>query len=123
MDMKGHILTGMKEIYDRWEELLASMSADQIAAPLLPSDWSTKDVIAHVRAWQQRSIARFEAALANREPEFPRWLSGVNPDAEGVTDQINAWIYEANRQLPWSVIHQNWSAGFLRLLELGERVF
>ena len=122
MDMKGHILAGLEEIYNRWEELLASMSDEQIAAHLLPSEWSTKDVIAHVRAWQQRSIARFEAALYNREPEFPKWLPGVNPDVEGVTEQINAWLYKTYRDQPWSVVHQNWREGFLHFLELGKRV-
>ncbi len=122
MDMKGHILTGMREMYDRWEAMLAGLSAEQITTPFLPSEWTTKDILAHVRAWQQRSIARFEAALSNQEPDYPRWLPGVDPDAPGVTDQMNAWIYEANRDLPWSVVHQNWRDTFLHLLELGERI-
>jgi hypothetical protein len=122
MNMKDHILTGLREQFNRWEELLAGMGVDQITAPLLPSDWSTKDNIAHLKAWQQRSIARLEAALANREPEFPRWLPGQDPDAEGITDRTNAWIYETYREQPWSKVHQDWREGFLHFLESGEGI-
>jgi hypothetical protein len=76
MNMKEHILAALREQFNRWEELLASMSEAQLTTPHLPSHWSTKDEIAHLWAWQQRSIARLEAALSNREPEFPKWLPG-----------------------------------------------
>ena len=122
MNMREHILTALSEQFIRWEELLASLSDEQITAPLLPSNWSVKDGIAHLRAWQQRSIARMEAALFNREPEFPQWLPGADPDSEGNTDRTNAWIYETHREQPWSKVHQNWREGFLRFLELGEGI-
>ena len=122
MNMKEHILTALREQFNRWEELLASMSDEQITAPYLSSNWSIKDVIAHLRAWQQRSIARLEAALFNREPEFPKWLAELDPDSEGNTDQTNAWIYETYREQPWSTVHPNWREGFQRFLELGEGI-
>ena len=62
MNMKQHILTALKEQFNRWEELLASISEEQITAAHLPSNLSINDVIAHLRAWQQRSIARLKAA-------------------------------------------------------------
>jgi hypothetical protein len=120
MNMKEHILTALREQFDRWEKLLASLSEEQITAPHPPSTWSTKDEIAHLRAWQQRSIARLEAAQVDREPVFPRWPAELNPDSEDNTDQINAWIYETFREQPWSKAHPDWRAGFLRFLELGQ---
>jgi hypothetical protein len=122
MNMQEHILAALREEFDRWEELLASMSDEQLAASLLPSSWSIKDVIAHLRAWQQRSIARVEAAQLNREPDFPEWPAELDPESEGHTDKINAWIYETHREQPWSSVHRNWREGFLRFLELGEAV-
>jgi hypothetical protein len=122
MDMKEHILAGLREEFDRWEELLTSLSEEQISTPLLPSNWSTKDVIAHVMAWQQRSIARVEAALNNQEPEFPRWPTELDPDAEGNTEPINAWIYETYRDQPWSKVHEDWSKGFQRFLDSANKI-
>jgi hypothetical protein len=117
--MKEHILTALREQFDRWEELLAGMSDEQLTAPLVPSDWSIKDDIAHLWAWQQRSIARMEAARLGREPEYPRWLPDVEPDGGDSDELINAWMYETYRDKPWSQVHQDWRAGFLRFLELG----
>ena len=117
MYMKQHILAALSEEFNRWEELLTGISEAQITAPQLPSNWSTKDDIAHLWAWQQRSIGRLDAALRDREPEFPTWPATLDPEAEGATDQINDWIYESYRDQPWSTIHQQWRAGFLRFLE------
>lgn len=122
MYMKEHILAALGDLFNGWEDLLLSLDDDQINAPLLPSNWTIKNVIAHLWAWQQRSIARLEAANYNREPEFPDWLPGVDPEEEGATDQINAWIYETYRNQPWSRVHQDWKTGFLRLLELGSGI-
>ncbi len=122
MNMKQHILAGLREEFDRWEELLVSLNEEQLTAPLVPSNWSIKDVMAHLRAWQQRSIARVQAAQLDREPEFPKWPAELDPDSEGNTDKINAWIYETNREQPWSSVHRDWREGFLRFLELAEPI-
>jgi hypothetical protein len=117
MYMKNHILAALREEFDHWEALLAGMSEAQITALHEPDSWSTKDDIAHLWAWQQRSIARVEAARLDREPAFPAWPIALDPEAEGAADQVNAWVYETYHDQPWSTIHQQWRAGFLRLLE------
>jgi hypothetical protein len=122
MDMKHHILAALREVYERWETLLSSLTETQITTPLPRSNWSIKDEIAHLRVWQQRSIARNEAALLDRAVEYPDWPPGLDPDGEDTTDQINAWIYESNRDLPWSQVHQDWKAGFMRFLETAEGI-
>ncbi len=122
MNMKEHVLAALKEQFDRWEELLGSMSEEQITVPQLSDNWSIKDIIAHVGTWRQRSIARFEAAVQNREPKFPQWLPGLDPESEDATDQMNAWIYETHREQPWSRVHQDWREGFRQLLELAEAI-
>lgn len=119
---KEEILEMLRDEFTRWEKLLSSMSEEQISEPHLPSNLSVKDVIAHLWAWQQRSIARMEAALRNREPEFPMWPGTLNPDSEDPPDQINAWIYETNREKSWSSVYKDWRDGFLRFLESGEEI-
>lgn len=116
MNMRDHILRAFEEQFNKWEELLASMSDAQITGPIPDSDWTIKDVIAHLMAWQQRSIARMEVALHDQEPGFPRWLPGVNPEEEDNPDHTNAWIIQAYRDQPWSKVYQGWRTGFLRFL-------
>lgn len=119
MNMKEHILTALREQFDRWEELLEGMSEEQINAPLIPSNWSVKNVIAHLWAWQQVSIARMEAARQSKEPVFPDWVAKLQTDWEGNANQTNVWIYETHHEQTWLKIHQNWREGFLQFLELG----
>ncbi len=122
MNMKEHILTALKEQFNHWEELLVNMSEEQINAPLLPSNWCIKNVITHLWAWQQISVARMEAARQDHEPEFPRWVAELQSDWEGNANQTNAWIYDTYREQAWSEAYQNWREGFLQFLELGRAI-
>lgn len=120
MSTKQQTLAALREEFDRWEALLAGLSETQITAPQLQEHWSIKDVVAHLRAWQQRSIARLEAAQLDREPEYPAWPAQFDPEMEGQPHGLNAWLYEQSRDRPWPGVYQEWRAGFLRFLELGE---
>jgi hypothetical protein len=122
MNMRDHILSALSEQFNRWEEYLAGLGETDAATPLQSTDWSAKDVVAHLMAWQKRSLARLEAARADREPDFPEWLPDVNPDGDGSPDETNAWIYAAYHDQTWPTIYQEWRAGFLRLIELGRQV-
>ena len=122
MHDKQQILTALREEFTRWEALLASLSEEQITAPQLPENWSIKDVVAHLRAWQQRSIARLDAALHNREPEYPAWPAQFDPEEEGQLHDLNGWLYATYRDQPWSSVYRDWSQGFLRFLELTQAI-
>jgi hypothetical protein len=122
MMMKEHILAALREQLDRWEELLATLSEEQITAPLFDLDWSIKDVMAHLWAWQQISIARMEGGLNDREPKFPKWITDIGEDWEENADRVNALTYATNHNRPWTEIHQNWKNGFLRFLGLGDKL-
>ncbi len=122
MSMKQHLIDAVREEYDAWEELLSGLSQKQITAPDLPNGWSVKDVVAHIRAWQMRSVARFEAAAQNREPEYPKWPGSQDPDSEDSPDATNAWIYETYRNYRWPDLYDEWSKQFLHLIELVREV-
>jgi len=122
MNMQEHILNALREQFNRWEEVLGSLSEAQITAPSFDLNWSIQDVIAHLWGWQQISIARMEGGVHDREPEFPKWVAELGEDWEENADQTNAWMYKTYHEQPWSTVHQNWSEGFLRFLEIGERI-
>ena len=122
MNDKTQMLTMLKEKFNDWEELLANLNEAQITARQLPGNWSIKDVMAHLMAWQQLSIARLEAALHDRELVLPAWPEELDPEPEGEPDELNAWFYESYRDQPWSTVYQAWRDGFLRFLELAEAI-
>lgn len=84
-------------------------------------NWSIKDVIAHLWGWQQISIVRVEAAVANREPVYPKWTSALAEDWEENVNQTNAWIYETQHTNSWSEMYQKWKEGYLKLLDSTKR--
>jgi hypothetical protein len=121
MSDKNQIISMLREEFERWENILGGLSEEQISAPNRIAQLSIKDIVAHLMAWQQRSIARMEAGLDNREPVFPKWPEGVDPEVEDV-DQINAWIYQTYCDQPWQSVHEAWREGFLHFLELAEAI-
>jgi hypothetical protein len=122
MDSKASLIAAMRDMYERWEALLARLDGDQITLPTQDSGLSNKDVVAHLHAWQQLTIVRVQSALADGEPEMPAWLEGGDPEFEDLIDTYNARIYQVNQHLSWSAVHQAWKTGFLRLIELSEAV-
>lgn len=122
MTDKNQILRMLEAEFKRWEDLLASLSDTQLIGPHLADNWSIKDVIGHLRAWQQVSIARLEAAQSDQEPIFPAWLAGLDPESEADKEHFNARIYETYREQTWPEVYQVWRSGFLRFLKLGEAI-
>jgi len=121
MSDKEQTLTLLTDEFNHWQALLAPLTEAELITPD-PSGLSIKDVVGHLRAWQQLSIARLEAARSGREPVMPDWVTGPDPDAEEDLEQFNATIHETYRQQPWLRVHEAWRAGFLRLLQLAEEL-
>jgi hypothetical protein len=122
MNMKEHILAAMREQFELWDELLSSLSEREVTAQRFDLDWSIKDVVAHLWAWQQISIARMEGGVLDREPEYPGWIVDSMEDWEEDADRVNALTFEKYHEKPWSEIHGNWRNEFLRFLALGNDV-
>jgi len=122
MPNKTEMLTLLLEELNRWEELLSRLDEKQVTAPLLPSQWSIKDVVAHLRAWQQLSFARVRAAQDNTEPVLPDWVAGSDPESEEELENFNTRIYETHRQQSWQQVYQDWRDGFRSFLTLAERL-
>lgn len=122
MNDKQTALTAIRDEFNRWESLLANLSEAQITVPQLDDNWSIKDVVAHLHAWQQRSVARFEAALHHQEPEYPAWPEQFDPEAEGQPHDLNAWLYAQSRDKSWSQVHEAWHTTFQRLVEVAQAI-
>jgi len=119
MNMREHILAALREQFESWETLLADLDEAHITAPRFDLGWSIKDVMAHLWAWQQISIARTEAGALDREPEYPAWFGEPKEAEEENADRVNARIYALCHAKAWPEIHGDWQAGFRRFLDLG----
>jgi hypothetical protein len=121
MTSKQSLIDDLRAVFAAWEGHLAGLAAPELATPLAAAAWSLREIIVHLGAWQQISLARLEGALAGTEPLLPDWLGGADPfEAEAQVDAFNARIQEQHRSQPGPVSLQRWRDGFRRLLELAE---
>ena len=92
---KTQLLAEMNNENASWEALLADIGEANMTQPEVAGGWSIKDIVAHLTGWRRRTVRRFQATL-NHEADFPPlWPSELQDD-----DEINAWMYEANRDRP-----------------------
>jgi len=109
---KAKLLNDLKDEYARWEALLGDIGEAHMTQPGVTEEWSIKDIVAHLTGWRRRSVARFQAALRH-EPSFsPPWPPHLQTD-----DEINAWMYAANRDRSLSDVLQESRAVFQQLVD------
>jgi hypothetical protein len=92
---KAQLLDDLRDEQARWEALLQDIGEDHMTQPGVAADWSIKDIAAHLTGWRRRTVARFQAALRNEPASPPPWPPHLQTD-----DEINAWIYAADRDRP-----------------------
>ena len=92
---KSELLDWLQEKYQQCFPLLDQNGPGHMDQPGVNGDWSMKDIVAHLTGWNHWLVARLRAAL-HREPEPPPpWPAQLQTE-----DEINAWIYAANRERP-----------------------
>ena len=89
---KSELLNWLQEEYQQWEAFLDQIGEERMDQGGVAGDWSIKDIVAHLTGWQPRLTARLQAAQRSEGEPPPPWPAHLQTD-----DEINAWIYEANR--------------------------
>ena len=89
---KDILLADTQKGYSDFEQLLSQLTTEQILAPSGNDGWSVKDTIAHLVAWQQRTINVLQAVRDKRE--LPDPTPNMNED------EINALFYQQYNSLP-----------------------
>jgi len=123
MTNKHQLISQLLAVFASWEEFLAGIDEDEMDVQPQPGRYSISEVLSHLHAWQQVSIARLEAALFNKDPSFPEWLGSADPSyVEDHLDEFNARIQEIHHAESWSTRHREWSEGFLGFIKLAESI-
>ncbi len=109
---KTQLLTELRKEQAAFEALLDEIGEAHMTQPEVAGGWSIKDIVAHLTGWRRRSVRRFRALL-NHEPDFsPPWPPELQDD-----DEINAWIYESNRDLPLAEVLSDSREVFQQLVD------
>lgn len=108
---KAQLLTELNDENAYWQALLDDIGEANMTQPEVAGGWSIKDIVAHLTGWRRRTVKRLQATL-NSEPEFTTpWPPELQDD-----DEINAWIYEANRDRPLADVLSDSREVFQQLL-------
>jgi hypothetical protein len=112
---KSEILDWLRQENQQWEAFLDQIGPARMDQPGVNGDWSMKDIVAHLTGWNRWLIARLQAA-GHGEPEPPPpWPAHLQTE-----DEINAWIYAANRGRSSSAVLDETRQGFQQLLAVIE---
>lgn len=86
---KDTLLQKMRDGYTSFSTFIATLPHDQLTTPGVNGKWSVKDNLAHLSAWQKRTINVVHAVrdAVNRPDPTP----GMSED------EINEQFYQANR--------------------------
>ena len=95
---KKQLLAEMQSEQAAWLALLDEIGEENMTQPEVAGGWSIKDIVAHITGWRRRTVLRFRAALDPTVDMTPYWPAELDEDDE--VDEINAWIYKANRGRP-----------------------
>jgi hypothetical protein len=95
---KKHLLAEMRSEQAAWLALLDEIGEENMTQPEVAGGWSIKDIVAHITGWRRRTVLRFRAALDPTVDMTPYWPAELDEDDE--VDEINAWMYKANRDRP-----------------------
>ncbi|HEX6777778.1 MAG TPA: ClbS/DfsB family four-helix bundle protein [Ktedonobacterales bacterium] len=109
---KAQFLNEMKDEQAYFEALLDEIGEAHMTQPDVAGGWSIKDIVAHLTGWRHRTVARFQAALRHESSFSPPWPAHLETD-----DEINAWIYAANKDRPLSDVLEESRVVFAQLVE------
>lgn len=108
---KSQFLAELRDEDAYWEALLDDIGEANMTQPDVAGGWSIKDIVAHLTGWRRRTVSRFQAALHHEQSFTPPWPPALQDD-----DEINAWIYEANRDRPLADVLSDSREVFQQLL-------
>ena len=89
---KATLLDNMSAGHEMLEKVLSPLNEAQMTATGVNGDWSIKDVLVHLTAWQQRLLADMQAATRGEEAA----ISTVDITGEEM-DRLNEQFYQENK--------------------------
>ena len=118
---KNEMLAQIRETRANLQAVLDTLSNEQITTPNVQGEWSVKDMLAHISAWERLAMDRLDAGFNNREPGYNR----IQNDAD--VDEFNASVYDRNKGRPLFEVWAEFDAShkaFLKVIEaLDEETF
>jgi hypothetical protein len=89
---KSELLNWLQNEYQQFQSFLDQIGPNRMEQPGVAGSWSMKDITAHLTTWNRRLVSYIQAAQRGEPLPPPPWPAVLQDE-----DDINAWIYESNR--------------------------
>jgi hypothetical protein len=109
---KAEVLDAIRAGRKPLEEALAQLGEDQMTQPGVESNWSVKDILAHIVAWEQRMVLWVGQALRGEVPAIPATWEEVH--------RLNEQSYWENRDRPLTEVLAEFQRSYLEALAVAE---
>jgi hypothetical protein len=114
---KKELLAAMQGEHEALEKVLDGLTPEQMLATSPDTGWSTKDVLAHLLAWERMCLEWYQTGLRGEMPFLP---------AEGFNwaqlPALNNRIFEDNRECPLEEILKACRASYQVMLKTVQEI-
>ena len=105
---KADFLDRVRTARGQLNETISGLSEDQMSQDLVTAEWTVKDILAHIAAWQHETMLAIQRAAA-----------GTEPDGTIITESVDAWNaarVAERRRLPLVDVMQEFHSAYDELL-------
>src|SRR5512143_2428556 len=111
MDKRTELINEMHTGREELESTLARFTEAEMLKPILPGNWSIKDLLAHFGWWATRAANLYDTLARGETP----------PSQEITLDQLNAQTYADNQNRSLDDVRRAERETYLRLLVLASQ--
>jgi hypothetical protein len=89
--IKSELLAELNQEWVAIEHICAGLSEAAMVAPGVEGEWSVKDILCHISAWEKYLLDRLEMVMTGEPPQYPAMASWDD------VHRFNAQVYADNK--------------------------
>jgi hypothetical protein len=101
----------------RLENILLHLSPEDMVKPGVSGDWSVKDILAHLTAWEKLFIGWYQSGVEG----IPTVIGAVGMSKTAI-DALNRQIYEKNQNRSLDEITAEFHTSYQQVMSVIERI-
>lgn len=112
--VKAQLLAELDQEWANVERICYGLGETEMSAPSTQEQWSVKDTLAHISAWEKLLLDRLGYAMTGLHPQYPPMSSWDD------VHRFNAQVYAENKERPLNSIiieFRNLYQGVMTVLE------
>ena len=112
---RDDLLRRCHEAHGQLEEVLSTLTDEEMLRPGFPPGWSVKDHLAHLAWWEQQSLQMLAG-----QPDPTEAIAGDAADEDTALTLVNEWIFTHNNERPLAEVRAAFDVSYQELLQMIE---